>query len=260
VCTLIASNLTIFVLSFYLEMPSRRKSTPCKILTAQAAAATAETPSSETSTTPNKAVDSPASTPSVPMDQDVLKVQPESPGECSRRVQEEVPVSQQTTMLKDPVPFSPRNFTDENLILHYMRENAKLVTSIVGEKDLSADHKELCLQQIIHCVKNARDKLRNAQKDQVRSLFVIGLSRARTKRACLINATRFFLISRFLHLFFKLGSISSVFREKKTWTVEREMSKVTVDSTTFLFFQRFFFLKTTFSETLSLVDREKIEN
>lgn len=181
-------------------MPSRRKSTPCKILTAhqpeittidscitqqQHQSSGTDTTNSGSSGSSGKMDHSPAPTGSDTSDQvtaidtdSIVKVQPESPGECSRRVKDEgsddgipatspILLSSATSSRKDPVPFSPKNFTDENLILHYMRENSKLVASILAEKDLSGDHKELCLQQIITCVKNARDKLRNSNSNQV---------------------------------------------------------------------------------------------
>lgn len=173
-------------------MPSRRKSTPCKILTVQPesdnSAAGAQQQTDDCGRTENMltidvvADDSPAPTGSDISDQltsaepvTVIKVQPESPGECSRRVMEDEMDTDEQPVLpitgkKDSLKSGTKDFTDENLILHYMRENSKLVASILAEKDLSGNHKELCLQQIIASMKNARDKLRSVNKDQVPKL------------------------------------------------------------------------------------------
>ena len=92
-------------------MPSRRKSTPCKILNTTAHQPVATTTASESSSSNNNNVTSTASnspetenhshteepsesslspSPELMMEHElVVKVQPESPGECSRRVQEE---------------------------------------------------------------------------------------------------------------------------------------------------------------------------
>ncbi|GAV08598.1 hypothetical protein RvY_18263 [Ramazzottius varieornatus] len=139
-------------------MPSRRKSTPCKISSVQPDSSASTSPVKNEAESPDRA--SPRSSPdSSDMDQPaVLKIQPESPQD----VKEE---SSQSA--KDGTRANGSEFNvDENLILHYMQENTKLVSSILAEKDLSLGHKELCLQQIIHCVKTARDKLRITNKDQ----------------------------------------------------------------------------------------------
>ncbi|XP_055356700.1 transcription factor Sox-5-like isoform X2 [Paramacrobiotus metropolitanus] len=169
------------------DMPSRRKSTPCKIPTVSmpsvsSADAASCTPAPSSVTLPPADADSrmdaqlPADSSSpVPTGSDVsdpsgsqadgesiIKVQPESPGECSRRVKEEI--SPRRTSVS-PVAGS-KNLTDEGLMVFYMREHAKLIAAILGENDLASDHKELCLQQIISSVRNARDRLRNLNKDQ----------------------------------------------------------------------------------------------
>ena len=103
------------------------------------------------------------------MDQpSVLKIQPESPEESPRQ-SKEVEKTEPHANASNGTDYN----VDENLILHYMQENTKLVSSILAEKDLSPGHKELCLQQIIHCVKTARDKLRSSNKDQVNNKTVV---------------------------------------------------------------------------------------
>ncbi|OQV17251.1 putative Transcription factor SOX-5 [Hypsibius exemplaris] len=152
-------------------MPSRRKSTPCKILTAQTTSVAAA-PATDTIQTDTDTIAADIDTTSgsgSPMDQstgEVLKVQPESPGECSRRVQEDGTTPGTGIVVPGLSPKTCAEDEASALMRQYMRDHARLVGALTGERDLTEEQKEGCLQQILQSTRTARDKLRHAQKDQ----------------------------------------------------------------------------------------------